>query len=162
MRTRKYKIENLVPMFLKAAQLRQEMRQLGFTDNGGAIHSAERIIDILGLCLKYPHLTHRNSLKRCEGAECSESALVALQKGLPVHIEHVNPLRAFTIKAIEIAKIEERGADRRVISFVKRNYRLVLLTPTERSSLDRKNRSKMDPDRLAGIKIVKRKRPTRK
>ena len=47
----KYSPENLIPMFRKAASLRNEMKDSGFTDNGGGIHSAERILDILGLCL---------------------------------------------------------------------------------------------------------------
>jgi hypothetical protein len=33
-------------MFRKAAALRNEMIAAGFTDNGGAIHSAERILNI--------------------------------------------------------------------------------------------------------------------
>jgi len=43
---RKYYSGNLIPMFRKAAALRNEMIAAGFTDNGGAIHSAERILNI--------------------------------------------------------------------------------------------------------------------
>jgi len=34
MRARKYRTENLVPMLIKAAALRNEMCSAGFTDNG--------------------------------------------------------------------------------------------------------------------------------
>jgi hypothetical protein len=47
MATRKYDAANLIPMFRLAARLRNEMKNAGFTDNGGAIHSAERILNIL-------------------------------------------------------------------------------------------------------------------
>jgi hypothetical protein len=43
----KYDPATLVRMFRKAAKFPQEMLDAGFTDNGGAIHSAERILDIL-------------------------------------------------------------------------------------------------------------------
>jgi hypothetical protein len=39
------------------------MISAGFTDNGEAIHSAERIMNILALALNYPELTHLNNLK---------------------------------------------------------------------------------------------------
>ena len=45
-------------MFRLAAKLCKRMRAAGFTDNGGAIHSAERILNMLGLCLVYPDLSH--------------------------------------------------------------------------------------------------------
>lgn len=149
-------------MFLKAAMLRNEMLAAGFTDNGGAIHSAERIIDILGLRLRYPALSHRNGLKNLDDAECSVAALIARRKNKPVHIEHVQPLRAFTAKAIEVAKPGKKGDAARLIRFVKANYRLVLLTPQERTNLDRSNRSKIDPNRLAGIQIKMLKAPRKK
>jgi hypothetical protein len=43
MRQRKYPPDTLADMFLLAAKLRNEMRAAGFTDNGGAIHSASRM-----------------------------------------------------------------------------------------------------------------------
>ena len=39
----KYAPQKLLRMFRMAARLRQQMISAGFTDNGGAIHSAERI-----------------------------------------------------------------------------------------------------------------------
>jgi len=63
-RSRKYHSGNLIPMFRLAATLRKQMLDAGFTDNGGAIHSAERILNILGLCLNYPDLSHINNLRK--------------------------------------------------------------------------------------------------
>jgi len=40
-RHRKYEPLQLIEMFRMAAALRNEMLSVGFTDNGGAIHSAE-------------------------------------------------------------------------------------------------------------------------
>lgn len=153
---RKYTPEILVPMFLKAAELRNAMNAANFPDNGGAIHSAERIIDILGLCLNYPELTHRNGLKKLERAERSVDADRARKNGEPVHIEHVYPLRAFTQDAIAALKADEDGAEDRLLKFVRQNFRLVLLTATERAHLDTINRSQLHPNRLeqAGIKLV--------
>ncbi|MCK1295219.1 hypothetical protein ABIB75_003660 [Bradyrhizobium sp. GM2.2] len=48
MKRRKYHPGNLIPMFRLASKLCKQMRATGFTDNGGAIHSAERILNILG------------------------------------------------------------------------------------------------------------------
>jgi hypothetical protein len=62
-------------MFRKAAKLRNEMLAEGFTDNGGAIHSAERILNLLGLRLNYPTLNHGNNLRLYPGAEFSIEAL---------------------------------------------------------------------------------------
>src|SRR3954463_10815932 len=99
-RRSKYSAETLIPMFRKAAALRDEMIAAGFTDNGGAIHSASRILDILGLRLNYPNLSHINSLRHHANAECSPAALKAIASGDRVFIEHVSPLRALTRAAI--------------------------------------------------------------
>jgi hypothetical protein len=141
-------------MFRKAAKLRNEMLQSGFTDNGGAIHSAERILDLLGLHLKYPGLDHINNLRNWKGAEFSIEALSAHNAGKPVRIEHVSPIREFTREAIEL---EQHATDEQLEDFVKAKYQLVLLTPDETLRLNKKNRSKMTPDRLssAGIALVK-------
>ena len=152
----KYVPENLVPMFRKAAILRNEMLVSGFTDNGGAIHSAERILDFLGQRLNYPRLTHINKLRQYPDAEFSVAALSAYERGERVLIEHVAPLRDLTRQAIGVL---DRGAsDRELIEFVVRHYRLVLLTVEETQRLNRVNRSRMTPDRLseAGIKISRR------
>src|SRR5690606_19051020 len=94
----------LVEMFRLAADLRARMLAGGFTDNGGAIHSAERILNILGLRLCYPELSHINNLRKLPHAPFSEAALIAYRSGQKVLIEHVNPHRELTRMAI--AEIE--------------------------------------------------------
>lgn len=155
----KYTPDNLLPMFRKAASLRNEMLSAGFTDNGGAIHSAERILDILGSRLNYPGLSHGNNLRDYPDAEFSPAALDAHERGEKVLIEHVSPHRAFTRRAIE--KIGGGASDEELTEYIKRLYRLVLLTPEETKRLNRINRSRMTPDRLgeAGISLVKRRAP---
>jgi hypothetical protein len=156
-RRKKYTAENLAPMFVEAAALRNKMLSAGFTDNGGAIHSAERIMDILGLCLNYEELSHRNHLKKHPKAQLSEGARLARQKGKPLLIEHVAPLRHLTQTAIEkITGLKAADAERRLLNFVRKHYRLVLLTPEETQRLNKSNRSKMNSKRLerVGIRIV--------
>jgi len=150
----KYHAENLIPMFRKAAALRDEMLAKKFTDNGGAIHSAERILNTLGVRLKYPGLAHMNNLRKYESAEFSVKSRAAYKIGNRVVIEHVSPIRDFTRKAIE--KINRGASDRQLKNFVRANYRPVLLTPDETVRLNKQNRSTMTADRLerAGIKMA--------
>ena len=138
-----------------AAKFRTEVVAAGFTDNGGGIHAAERILDILGQRLNYPNLSHLNNLKDYADAEFSPAALKAHQRGERVFIEHVSPRRDFTRKAIDMLVVD-KVTDRKFLNFVKKNYRLVLLTPEETKHLNKSNRSTMTPDRLerADIKIV--------
>ena len=147
----KYTQESLVPMFRKAAALRNEMLESGFTDNGGAIHSAERILDILGQRVKYPRLSHINKYRDYPAAEFSKAALSAHIQGEQVLIEHVSPLRALTRRAIEV--IAQGATDQEFIDFVKSHYRLVLLTKEETRHLNSHNRSNMTPDRLSEVGI---------
>jgi len=155
-RTRKYEPTKLIAMFRLAAALRKQMLEAGFTDNGGAIHSAERILNILGLRLCYPDLTHINNLRGHSYAPFSEEALVAHRAGEKVLIEHVSPHRALTKLAIE--QIEFGVTDEEFKTFVKTHFQLALLTPAETVRLNRMNRSKMEPDRLksAGINLAAR------
>ena len=81
--------------------------------------------------------------------------------GGKVLIEHVSPLRAFTRKAICL--LGEKPEDtlivrKRLVKFIKKHYRLVLLTPEETSRLNRENRSNMDSQRLekSGIQVKPR------
>ena len=152
----KYSPENLIPMFRKAASLRNEMRDSGFTDNGGAIHSAERILDILGQRLNYCGLSHINNLRNYPGAEFSPAALKAHERGEKIKIEHVSPRRALTRGAIR--EIDHGASDQEFTDYVRQHYRLVLLTDEETRRLNRINRSEMTRDRLgsAGISVVKR------
>ena len=152
----KYSPENLIPMFRKAASLRNEMIGSGFTDNGGAIHCAERILDILGQRLNYPGLSHINSLRNYPGAEFSPAALKAHERGKAVKIEHVSPHRALTRRAIR--EVGHGASDQDFTDYVRQHYRLVLLTAEETQHLNRINRSEMTRDRLGsvGISVVKR------
>ena len=43
----KYRAENLIPALRLFIEARNKAIEMGFTDNGGAIHSVERIVDIL-------------------------------------------------------------------------------------------------------------------
>src|SRR5262245_10471344 len=97
----KYEPAKLISMFRLAAELRKQMQGVGFTDNGGAIHSAERILNILGLRLCYPALTHINNLRHQPNAPFSVEGLAAHRAGEKVLIEHVSPHRALTRLAIE-------------------------------------------------------------
>jgi hypothetical protein len=153
-RAKKYPPLQLVEMFRLAAQLRSRMIAGGFTDNGGAIHSAERILNILGLRVCYPDLSHINSLRALASAPFSEEALSAHQSGARVLIEHVNPHRALT--RLAIGKIEDGAGDSEFLGFVQSNFRLALLTEAETLRLNKMNRSRIDPSRLesAGIRLA--------
>jgi hypothetical protein len=150
-RPKKYEALKLVEMFRLAAELRARMLNGGFTDNGGAIHSAERILNILGLGLCYPDLSHLNNLRRLKNAPFSEDAFSAYQAGKRVLIEHVNPHRELTRQAISV--IESGATDAQFIDFVRGNFQLALLTEDETSRLNKLNRSKIDPNRLASAGI---------
>jgi len=151
----KYDPDVLIKMFRLAAALRNEMLAAGFTDNGGAIHSAERILDILGQRLNYPGLKHGNALKHHKNAQFTDAAWKLHQSKKPVYVEHVAPKRHFTQMAI--AKIE-RATDAQFRAFVKRHYKTVLLSPEETLRLNRLNRSRVCTNRLreAGIKVAVR------
>jgi hypothetical protein len=159
-RPKKYEPLKLVEMFRLAAELRTRMLVGGFTDNGGAIHSAERILNILGLRVCYPELSHINNLRKLPDAPFSEEARLAHQSGQKVLIEHVNPHRALTQMAI--AKIESGASDSEFLDFVRSNFQLALLTEAETVRLNKLNRSKLDASRLAsaGIRLVSSGEPT--
>jgi hypothetical protein len=148
----KYEPHQLIAMFRLAAVLRNEMLQVGFTDNGGAIHSAERILNILGLRLCYPGLNHINNLRDHPSALFSAEALVAYRAGEQVLIEHVSPHRALTRLAIE--QVVAGETDEAFSVFVRTHFRLALLTRTETDRLNKINRSRIAHDRLQAAGIV--------
>lgn len=150
-RTQKYTPANLIAAFRLAARARNEMVATGFTDNGGAIHSATRCIDILGARVVYPGLSHTNNLKAYPGAEFSVEALQAHKRGERVFIEHVAPLRALTVEAIDEI---ETMTDEQFVEFIRARYRLALLTAEETTRLNRHNRSRMADDRLGEIGLI--------
>ena len=145
------KVEDLMPLFLEAAKFRNSVSPKGKLDNVGAIHSASRVLDILGLLVRYPNLAHHRNIKRLKETECSVGVCASRRRD--AQIEHVQPLRALTIAAIKAAKLTKPGAAKRVEAFLRKNYRLVLLTKEERSRLDKHNRTKIDPKRLEKAKI---------
>lgn len=154
----KYDPDLLIRMFRKAAKFRNDMVAAGLTDNGGAIQSAERILDILGQRLSYPGLRHGTSLKHHVNAEFSDEAWELHQRGKAVLIEHVAPKRHLT--QMPIKKIET-ASDAQFRAFVKRHYRIVLLSPDEMSRLNKLNRSMVHSNRLgqASIEVAVRLRP---
>ena len=149
----KYNPAMLLPALRLFIDARNSAIAAGFTDNGGAIHSVERILDILCQRVKYPHLRHINSLKKDLRAECSVEAHHARERGDKVLIEHVMPQRAFAQEVIRL--VSSHITDEGIISFIQKNYRLVLLTPQETTALNKVNRSRITSDRLtdAGILI---------
>ena len=151
----KYDPNLLIKMFRKAAALRNEMLEAGFTDNGGAIHTAERILDILGQRLNYPGLSHGNGLKHYKNAEFSDAAWELHQNNRAILVEHVSPKRHLTRMAIERI---QTASDAQFRIFIKRHYKTVLLSPDETLRLNRLNRSKVCTSRLdaAGIKVSAR------
>lgn len=147
----KYTPETLLPALRLFAEARNRALEVGFTDNGGAIHSVERILDILGQRLRYPHLSHINQLKADKNAEASVAAKAARRRGATVNIEHVAPLRALAKEVV--ARIDLGDSDDELLAFIRRTYRLVLLTPEETRTLNRANRSRLTADRIADAGI---------
>ena len=151
----KYEPLMLVRMFRIAAEARTTMVNEGFTDNGGAIHSAERILNILGQRLCYPGLSHINKLRHYPDAAFSVKALSEHKAGKQVRIEHVAPQRARTVRAIDKV-VKHKATDEEFMKFVKRTFRLALLTESETDLLNKINRSSISGKRLAsgGIRLA--------
>lgn len=147
----KYSPALLLPALRLFIEARNKAIAAGFTDNGGAIHSVERILDLLCQRVKYPSLRHINNLKKDMDAECSVDAHQARQRGDSVLIEHVLPKRAFAKVVIQI--VGSGATDEEILSYIKNNYRLVLLTHQETAALNRLNRSNISPDRLSDAGI---------
>lgn len=148
----KYHVTNLVPALRLFAAARQAALDAGFTDNGGAIHSVERILDILSMRVNYPGLTHINNLKQRADAEISINAARARDTNQPLRIEHVMPQRGYTVQVCRL--ITQGATDTDIVDFIRANYRLVLLTSEEARRLDRLNRSKLAVDRIADAGIL--------
>ena len=62
-------------------------------------------------------------------------------------IEHVSPHRDFTRRAI--AELSKGASDEEFMDYVKRYYRLALLTAEETKRLNKINRSQVTANRLA-------------
>lgn len=154
-RQRKYEVEQMVKAFRLFAAARKAANDVGIPDNAGAIHSCERILNLLGMRLNYPNVGHINNQKHHSQAKFSIAAKAAYEKGDKVLIEHVAPLRHFTQLAIKL--ITDGADDDALIAFVRKHYVLVHLTPDEASRLNKHNRSKVVTDRLGevGIRLAK-------
>ena len=88
----KYTADNMLPALRHFIEARSIALCQGIiTDNGGAIHSIERILDILSVRICYPHVSHSNNLKLCPDAHRSVGAHEARLVGGRVEIEHVLP-----------------------------------------------------------------------
>lgn len=150
-RESKYNRDNLFRALRLFVEARRNALEVGFTDNGGAIHSIERILDILACRIKYPKLRHINSAKRASDMEISVAAHEARLQGERIRIEHVMPQRAFARQIIDM--IERGQTDNEIEAYVGRTYRLVLLTEKEARALDLWNRSSLHEDRIRGFDI---------
>src|SRR5262245_14349569 len=151
-RESKHTPEALIRLFRLAAEFRQKCKEAGFADNAGAIHSAERVLAMLGPRLVHPGMGHLNNYRKFDGAIFSEQARAAYDKGERVVIEHVAPHRALTALAID--KIQAGASDEEFAEFVRSMFKIVLLTPEEAVRLNKINRTKIDPERLAKAGIT--------
>jgi hypothetical protein len=152
-RRRKYQTDNLMPALRIFAKAREQALKGDFTDNAGAIHSVMRIIHLLQLRLCFPHLSHAKDFK-AEPLEISNAAHRARQRGEPTRIEHVLPERAFARQVCNL--IRDGATDKKVLDHIARSHRLVIVTPEEAAAIDRSNRTRIAPDRLAGIALRRR------
>jgi len=133
---------------------RRRVNSEGINDNAGAIHSAERLAELLSLKIAYPGLSHINELRNYDGAKFSKKAWAAFKKGEKVEIEHVSPKRAYTIALLSaLSKTNDKN---KIKKWIRKNFKLILLTTSERVNLDRVNRIRMCPDRLSGIVMRQR------
>lgn len=150
----KYTPEILLPALRLFVEARRKALIAGFTDNGGAIHSIERIVDILAQRVRYPAIRHIQAIKGSNYCRYSQRAAELRNERSQLYIEHVQPQRAFAQRIC--ALIEEAAPDDDVIAFIKTNYELVVLTKEEARALDKINRTKISEDRLqcAGLIMV--------
>ncbi len=127
------------------------MHEMGLNDNVGAIHSAERIAELLSLKIAYPGLTHINKLRHYKFAWFSKNAKTAFDKDqkAKIEIEHIFPKRVYTQELL--CKIDEEATSTNITKWINENFKLALLTPDERTTLDKENRTRNSHDRLAKI-----------
>ncbi len=72
---RKYNSENLLPALHLFIEARNKAIEAGITDNGGAIHSVEHIVDMLSMHLCHPQESHINNLKSDPSVEINVDIL---------------------------------------------------------------------------------------
>jgi hypothetical protein len=151
----KYSVADLLFGFRAFAAARAKVLKHGGNDNAGAIHSAERYLNLLGLRLNYDRLSHQNNYRRAADAVFPVPAKAAYARGERVLIEHVAPLLDLTKRVL--ALVDAGKNDEVLLRYIKRRYKMVLLTPEETLQLNKQNRSRMTSQRLrdAGIKLAK-------
>ena len=149
----KYDVHNMWEPLKLFVRARREGLNANLTDNAGSIHSVERILDIWSMRIVYPFTSTRQGYKKHKDATFSEKAHLAKKNNESVHCEHVEPLRAYSRNICEL--IEKNASKESVMKYVKKHFRLVLITKEEQKKLDKQNRIKVDDNRLekAGIKI---------
>ena len=149
----KYDVDNMWEPLKLYVRARREGLNANLTDNAGSIHSVERILDIWSMRIVYPFTSTRQGYKKHKDATCSEKAYLAKKNNESVHCEHVEPLRAYSRNICEL--IEKNASKESIMKYVKKHFRLVLITKEEQKKLDKQNRIKVDDNRLekAGIKI---------
>lgn len=151
----KYTPANLLALFRLATKFRNDCLKQGYTDNMGAIHSAERAIHLLTIRLRYPGLSHIRLYCDYQKAEFSVKALEGFERGEKPRIEHVQPHRAFVAKLMNSTLL----GDEELFAIIKKDFRLVLVTRDEAKHLDGLNRTKIERGRLrkAGITLATQK-----
>ncbi len=137
----KYPAQILIPLFRKAAALRNEMRAISFSDDHGVIQCAERILDVMGRRINYPGLAHIDNLKHYPNAEFSPEAQEAHKNGRKIVVTYALPIRELTRAAIE--KVTKGATGDELIELIKEHYRLVLLTSEEIKRLNKKSNAQM-------------------
>ncbi|WP_394729095.1 hypothetical protein [Altererythrobacter sp. GH1-8] len=131
------------------------------TDNWGGIHSCTRIADIMAAWACYPNI-QLLKYKMHPDAEMSAAAYAwreqGIADGLPeseiqanLKLEHVLPQREMTLTIGEM--IDNGRTDEEIFVWLRANYRIVVLTAEETIELNRRNRSRICPDRLKGIEL---------
>lgn len=139
-----------------AAAGRKTMNQMGLSDNRGAIHPMERILNIARANLVHG-IAHQSYIKHDMNIEGTVEAFAARKLGKRVDIEHMYPRRE---SAIAVCRMVEDGASNdALIDYVIQTGRAILLTPEQRAAVDAVpgNRSVYSADRLmkAGLTILR-------
>ncbi|WP_108787238.1 hypothetical protein [Erythrobacter sp. Alg231-14] len=151
---KKYTADKLLAALRPFAKARNDALAAGFTDNGGAIHSVERIVEILCRAVCFPEVSHPSNLRKSPRVEISKAAHIEREKGNwdDLWLEHVMPQRAY---ARDLCECIETMTDEDVIAHIKATYRVCIITRAEQKHIDKINRSRMTPDRIAeaGIEL---------
>lgn len=159
--------ESMMPAFRLFWQARNEAVGNGLlSDNWGAIYSCNRIATIMADFLCYDGMsTLSKPYKMHPSAQMSAAAFAHRERGLAqgldaseitagLKVEHVLPQREMTLRLG--AMIDEGKTDTEILGWLKTNYRLVVLTNEETTELNRRNRSRICPNRMDGIVMQER------